>query len=1012
MNVTIVIASTLLYKIIKLLEKQLTLMQLKHFLFSCLSLLVLFSCKQNPSEFSTKTATSNGYTYEYVTNDKSNTRIYTLENGLKVYLSDYKDEPRIQTCIPVKAGGKFDPETSTGLAHYLEHMMFKGNNHFGTKDWEAEKIFIDSIENMFEHYRTLTDAQERKDYYLKIDQVSNEASKLAIANEYDKMVGFIGATGTNAYTTEDRTVYINNIPSNQLENWLDLEAKRFNMIVNRLFHTELEAVYEEKNRSLDNDGWKSFETMYREMFKEHKYGTQTVIGTIEHLKNPSIKDIREYFNKYYIPNNIAICLSGDLDYDKTIALIDKYFGQLESQPLEAYSSTIEPPITSPREATVIGPDAENVNIGFRFGGSSSEDIHYVRMVDMLLNNSTAGLIDLNLVQKQQVLRAGSYVNDMNDYSIHTFFGNPREGQTLEEVRDLILEQIEKVKKGEFDDWLMNAVVNDFKKSRMRSLESNWSRANDMVMAFTNEMPWAEYISNIQKMEAIDKEALMAFANEHYKDNYVIVYKRTGEDPNKMEVEKPSITKVDLDRTSRSDFFNTIASREIDEIKPVFINYKEDLKTLTMKADIPVLYKENTENDLFTLYYLLETGTNDNAKIKLALDYLKYLGSGSKSAEDLKKEFYKLGCDFNVSASEERTYVTLSGIQSSFNEALVLFEELLSNPQPNEEALANLKSDSHKSRSDDKKNKNRILWGGLMNYAKYGAESPFTNVLSNEALNAITSDELLRIIKGIPAMEHTVMYYGPTSEDALVSVLNEKHLVPDVLQPLPPQKDYAVLDTEDPQVFWTNYDMVQAEIVMQSRGPKYDPEIAPEAQMFNEYFGGMSGVVFQEIREAQGLAYSVFSSYSTGAKKDKNDVMMAYIGTQADKQEEAMNALIDLMNNIPESEQNFENAKKAILKKIESDRITKTSVFFNYLSARDRGLDYDIREKIYDRVQDMKFDDVKNFHQKYIKDKKYNIAVLGNREKLNFAALDKYGAVQELTLDEIFGYKEHVQKILN
>ena len=300
----------------------------------------------------------------------------------------------------------------------------------------------------------------------------------------------------------------------------------------------------------------------------------------------------------------------------------------------------------------------------------------------------------------------------------------------------------------------------------------------------------------------------------------------------------------------------------------------------------------------------------------------------------------------------------------------------------------------------------------MNYARYGAESPFTNVLSNDELNAITSEELLAIIKDINIMQHTVMYYGSMDSDALIKTLNENHQVPDELKPLPDSVPFVVLDTEDPQVFWTNYDMVQAEIVMQSRGPKYDPEISPEVQMFNEYFGGMSGVVFQEIREARGLAYSVFSSYSSGSKKEKNDVMMAYIGTQADKQEEAMNALVDLMNNIPESEQNFENAKKAILKKIESDRVTKTNVFFNYLSARDRGLDYDIREKIYDKVKTMKFTDLKEFHTKYIKDKNYNIAVLGNKDKLNFAALDKYGKVQELSLEEIFGYKDHVQEVLN
>jgi predicted Zn-dependent peptidase len=980
--------------------------------FTTLILLFLFSCKTNSDEFVVKTVSEGGFDYELVANDDSGTRIYTLDNGLKVYLSVYKDEPRIQTCIPVKAGGKFDPENSTGLAHYLEHMMFKGTSSFGTKEWATEKVFLDSIENMFQHYRTLTDPDERKAWYKKIDDVSNEASKHAIANEYDKMVGFIGATGTNAYTTEDRTVYINNIPSNQLENWLQIEANRFSMIVNRLFHTELEAVYEEKNRSLDNDGWKVYEALYNEMFKTHKYGTQTVIGTIEHLKNPSITDIKNYFNKYYIPNNIAICMAGDFDPDNAIQLISKYFGKLESKELEEYTSATEAPIESPRERTIVGPDAESINLGFRSGGTSSDDLPYVQMTDMLLNNSTAGLIDLNLVQKQKVLSAGCYVDQLNDYSVHTFYGKPREGQTLEEVRDLVLGQIDLLKQGQFDEWLMEAVVNDFKKSKMRSLESNWSRANDMVMAFTNNMEWIDYLSLIQRMEKITKEELIAFVNENYKDNYVAIYKKSGEDTNKQSVEKPTITKVNLDRTSRSDFFNTISSREVPEIKPVFVNYAEDIEQHTMKSGIQVLYNKNLENQLFTLYYLLDMGVNENPKMKLALDYLKYLGTEELSAEDLKKEFYKLGCTFDVSAANDRTYVYLSGLDDSFEPALQLFEQLLAAPKADEEVLANLKSDSHKARSDSKKSKGQILWGGLVNYAKYGKDSPFTNVLSNEDLNGLESAELIELIKSVPQTDHRVMYYGPRPADKLVSSLNDLHQVPDELIPIPQKKEFAELSTENPNVYWTNYDMVQAEIVMQSRGNKYDPELAPEARMFNEYFGGMSGVVFQEIREAQGLAYSVFSSYQTGSKKEKNDVVMAYIGTQADKQEEAMNALIDLLNNIPESEQNFENAKKAIMKKIESDRITKTSVFFNYLSAKDKGLDYDIRESIYNRVKDMNFDNLRAFHDKYVKDKSYNIAVLGSKDKLNFTALNKYGAVKELSLDEIFGYKEHIQETLN
>jgi zinc protease len=249
--------------------------------------------------------------------------------------------------------------------------------------------------------------------------------------------------------------------------------------------------------------------------------------------------------------------------------------------------------------------------------------------------------------------------------------------------------------------------------------------------------------------------------------------------------------------------------------------------------------------------------------------------------------------------------------------------------------------------------------------------------------------------------------------SLTELLNEQHQSPASLKPAPAKKEFAKLDTDDSKVFFTDYDMVQAEIIFQSKGPQFDPSIAPEARLFNEYFGGgMSGIVFQEIREAQGLAYSVFSNYNQGVEKGENDYMMAYVGTQADKQKEAMGALMDLINNLPESPQNFDNAQKSILKKIESERVTKTSVLFNYLSAQEKGLDYDIRKDIYERVQKMTFEDLKSFHNMYVKDKKYNVAIIGSEDKIDFVALNEYGEVVKLSLSELFGYEDRDPQLLN
>ena len=968
--------------------------------------LVAAGCKQD-APYELKTAESNGYTYQYVPNDPLKARIYTLKNGLKVYLSQYQDEPRLQTQIAVKAGGKNDPANNTGLAHYLEHIMFKGTSDFGTLDWKSEQPLLDSIERLFTAYGQLQDSEERTAMYNQIDKVSFEASKFAIPNEYDKMVSEIGARGTNAYTTEDRTVYINDIPANQLENWLEIEANRFRMIVPRLFHTELEAVYEEKNRSLDNDYWKTYENLYRSMFSKHPYGTQTVIGTIDHLKNPSITAIKEYFDTYYRPNNVAICLSGDLDYDKTIALIDKYFGAWEpNENLPSYTRIEEDPLTAPVVREVFGPDAEWVNIGFRFNGRSSRDYDLLTLCDMILANSQAGLIDINLKQQQRVIEPSSYVDAMNDYCIHTFEGRPREGQTLDEVRDLLLEQIELLKKGEFEDWLVEATINDLKKSQIRASQRNWSRSNDLVMAFTNDIPWNDYIARIDRLREYTKEDIVKFANEHYGNNYAIVYKRTGKDPNAQQVTKPAITKVTLNKENKSPFHEAISSKKVEKLQPVFIDYDKDIKKLKMNKGVEVLYTQNKENDLYTLFYLSDVGSNNDPKIKVAIEYLQYLGTDDMSAEDFKKEFYRLGANFGVNASQDQTYIYLEGLKETMDESLVLFEKLLANPKADEEAMKKMVDGIFKKREDLKKDKQAIMFSGLMNYGLYGPNSPFTNVLTNKQLRELKPDELIEIIRDFTKTEHRVLYFGPEPEDKLLATLEKNHTLPDQLKPAPERVKFAMQDNATPQVYWTDYDMVQAEIIFLNKGSQFDASRLPISRLFNEYFGSsMASPVFQELREAQGLAYSAFASYGSAGHADDDDTFFAYIGTQADKQPEAMKAMLGLVRNFPRSDNGFEVAKNAILNQIESERITKTAILFSYESAKKRGLNYDVRKDIYEKVQQYTLDDVEKFQQEYLKDNSYNVVLIGSKDKVNFKELNQYGKVQQLTLDQIFGYEK-------
>ncbi len=981
----------------------------KSVLACALALVSVFACQpaENPEkQFETKTATEDGYTYEYVVNDPFNTRIYTLANGLKVYLSPYNVSPRVMTYIAVRAGGKYDPANATGLAHYLEHIMFKGTDRIGSKDWETEKPMLDSVERMFEHYRTLTDPNERKAFYAKIDQVSNKAAEFAIANEYDKIVSQLGAQGTNAYTTEDRTVYVNNIPANELERWLQTEADRFKMITPRLFHTELEAVYEEKNRSLDNDGWKVYETMYEAMFTGHPYGTQTVIGTVEHLKNPSITEIKNYFAKYYVPNNMAVCMSGDLDPAATIKLVDKYFGRFEKQPLEALNLTPSPGPKGMVERNVIGPDAESVSIAFMMPGSAHPDILLANLADYMFSNSEAGLLDINLKQQQKVLDPYSYLNTMNDHSMHIFGATPREGQSLEEVRDLLLAQIDSLKKGNFEDWLPSAVITNFEVSQIKQNENIFSRANAFVSAFDAQIPWEQYVSRNQRMKKITREDIVAFANKYYGENFVVVYKREGEDPNKIQIEKPEITKVALNRGQQSAFYTELMTQKPPRIQPAFLNYQQDLTETKTKSGLTVRYKKNEESGLFTMYYLLDAGSNSDPRLKVAVEYLEYLGTEGLPAEAFKKELYKLGSSFGVSAGEDRIYVYLDGLDDKMEASMELFERLLNNPVPDQDALSNMVDGILKKRQDMQKDKYSILYSGLMNYGKYGPSSPFTHQLTNKELKALKATDLTELISQITKTEHRVLYYGPRDPDNLTATLDKLHKVPASLAPVPKEREFNELDIDEAKVYWTHYPMVQAEVMAMAKSAPFDPGVAPKAQIFNEYYGGnMSSVLFQELREAKGLAYAVWGGYSTASKPGKSDYVNAYIGTQADKLDESLGSIMELMENMLESEEAFEASRESILSKIESQRIVKTSVLFNYEDALRKGLDHDLRQKVYEAVKTMGFEDLKAFHAQYIKDRKYAVTLVGDRDKLDFKTLEKYGKVQELTLDDLFPFNE-------
>jgi predicted Zn-dependent peptidase len=940
--------------------------------------------------------------YETVAGDPLNTRIYTLKNGLKVFLTIYKDEPRIQTYITVKAGSKNDPPATTGLAHYFEHMMFKGTPNFGTTNWEKERPMINKIESMFEKYRVTTDSTQRTALYHTIDSISYEASKLAIPNEYDKMMKAIGSTGTNAATSNDYTIYIENLPSNQLESWAKIQADRFTTPVLRLFHTELETIYEEKNMSLTQDSRKLYETLLSGLYSNHPYGTQTTLGSQEHLKNPSMKNIREFFNTYYVANNMAVVMSGDFEYDEAIAVIEKYFSKLPSGNVPVLTVTPEEPIDQPIIKEVVGLEAAQILLAFRIDQpANSKEMYVLNMLEKMLDNGKAGLIDVNLNQKQKVYSAYSGTYIMADNSALLLGGMPKTGQTLDDVKELLLEQIELLKKGDFPDWMLSAAISNMEFSELKQLESNQARAMWIARAFMNNIPWNDACKSIDSYRKITKKEIVDFANKHFQNNYVVVYKQQGTPPEANKIAKPPITPVYVNRDDESNFVKEIKKFKGTEIEPAFVDFnKEIVQTTFHGAD--VLYIRNKENQTFSLYFQFNMGTFNDLKLPIAIEYLDYLGTSKYAPEEIKQEFYKLACSFGIYAGEEESRIYVSGLSANFSKALELLEHLLADARPNEEALKNVIADILKSRNDNKSRQNSVSQA-LVRYATYGREY-INYILSEKELQAITSKELIDIIKNLTSFQHQILYYGTETPKTLESVLTKYHKIAETLKPLSLAKEFPKLSTETNQVFFAPYDAKQSRLNIYSRSIPFDVRLYPVSSLYNSYFSGsMNAIVFQEMREKRSLAYTAQSRFVMPSKENDYYTNTAFIGTQNDKIIDAFDAFNELFNDMPQSELSFDLAKEGLKLQIETNRITKMNIIWQYLSYKKLGIDYDLRKDLYQKLPTFILKDIAAFNEEYIKDKPKTYLVLSKEEETDFDALQRFGEIKKLTLKDIFGY---------
>ena len=945
------------------------------------------------------------YRYETVSGDLTKTRIYTLDNGLKIYLSVNKEKPRIQTYIAVRTGSKNDPAETTGLAHYLEHLMFKGTLQFGVNNTEAEAPLLDEIEQRYEAYRKLTDPTARKQAYHEIDSVSQVAAQYFIPNEYDKLMAAIGAQGTNAFTSDDVTCYTEDIPSNEIENWAKIQADRFQHMVIRGFHTELEAVYEEYNIYLTDDNDKIFSALGKKLTPSHPYGTQTTIGTQDHLKNPSITNIKNYFNHWYVPNNVAICMAGDFDPDKTVAILEKYFGQWKPgadvrQPV----FPVQRPLTAPADTTVIGQQAEQIWMGWLAKKASDLQCDTLEVIESMLSNGKAGIFDLNLNQQMKVQMAGGGVQTQQDYSRFLLIGMPKPGQSLEEVRQLMLAELDNLKKGNFSDDLLPSVINNKKLNYQKSLDNNLWRVRQHMDAFINGESWQQHTSQIDRISHMTKQQIVDFANRFFTNGYATVFKRQGVDTLQKKIDKPAITPIPTNRDQVSQFVKDIQNSKVEPIEPQFVDFKRDLTVSKTKKKLPLLYKQNTDNQLFNLTFRYDFGHEDDNRYDIVSSYLDYVGTDRLTAADIKQQFYKLACNYSVNVHADILNISLSGLDENMVPALQLLEQVLQHAKADKESYDQFVAITLKDRNDAKSNQ-RLCFDYLTQYGIYGPHNQRRDDMTEKQLRQADPQQLLDLLKGLLGMQHSVLYYGPKTEQQLAAILDKEHKTAKRLSAVPQGEPFTTQPTPQNEVWIAPYDAKNIYMRMyhtEGRAANIDEEAV--IRVFNEYYGGgMNGIVFQELREARGLAYSASALYARVSKKEQKEYYYTNIITQNDKMMDCVRQFHQILDTIPQSEAAFSIAKDAVQKQLASQRITKFGVISHYLKMQRLGLDYDINSKVYRDLQNVTLQDIARFEQQQMARKPYRYLILGDEKELDIPALEKIAPIRRFTLEEIFGY---------
>lgn len=921
-----------------------------------------------------------------VQGDTAKVTIHRLSNGMTVYLAPDAKEPSVVTRIVVRAGGAQDPQNSTGLAHYLEHMLFKGTSKLGTLDYTKEKPHLDKIASLYDDLRK---PGAPRDAILKqIDQETQASAAFAVPNELDQLYARIGITGLNASTNSDRTSYVTTVPKNRMAQWAAVEASRYADPVFRLFWPELEAVYEEKNKGMDSPPNQVEEAFSRAMFPKHGYGWSSVIGEIEHLKTPAYGDMVAFFNRYYTPQNMAIMLAGDID-ESILPLLEKTFGAFQRPPGDAMTDGAIVPLQGRTEVSVKVPSNEGVKFGWPTVSATHPDRDALQVMDALLLDGRQGMLSRDLLLTQKVAAAGSNVEVMREAGYFELYADALTGQKSEELEALLMGLVGKLQRGEFTDADVATALLATEVTTQLRLESNPGRMSLMHEAFVNGEDWSRAVSRLDRLRKVTRADVMRVANQYLTKNYVIVKKVKGADE-PAKIAKPGITAVKVDPTRSSPYAKAILEMPAAPIEPVAIKAGADFERTKIGTG-PLITVKNTRNGLFLAQFRYDYGRVDDKLVCLALDTLKVSGAGKQSPEQVQRQWQELGLTFDASCGKNEATITLSGIDRNADAGMALLREWLADPAITDAILKARVTANLTERANQLANPQAIV-GASNQFARWGNDSELLSLPSNKELAAATPAQLVKSLGSFLHLEHRTSYFGPRGGKDVTPLvtLGDGKATPKARKTAKYRAPKVGIITDQP--------MAQAHVwLLWPRKPANDAERAVGA-LFSEY---ISPILYQEVREARGLAYTVYGGYATGAKKADDASLYTYVGTQGDKTQDAIDAVTATLK-LPVDDQRLAQTKETIEENYRTERIPPRAISAFVYEWEDEGVTTDPRAARAKRTLAVTRGELEKWAKAALGGPVI-LSVVGDRKKLDEAKLGKVAPLTFVPAEQLFSY---------